>query len=705
MGNAVIAAGADAVYFAGETFGARAYANNFTREEAAGFLDLVHLHGKKAYLAVNTVLKNIEIEKPLYEELCYYYKAGVDAVLVQDFGVLNCIRSWFPDWTIHASTQMNITTTYGADFLYRHNVRRIVLARELSLTEIQRICRESTVEIEVFVHGALCVCYSGNCLLSSFLGGRSGNRGRCAQPCRLPYQLEDLNRRNKKMPGAFLLSPKDLCALEHIPDLLDAGVCSLKIEGRMKQPQYAATVTSMYRKYVDYYKAGIKPHTTELQQDRKILLDSGNRGGFTADYLFVHNTPKMMSFTVSSHESKNKKEIPLQESHVLVDGHFIARYQEPIRLSVFRKDKKQEEYRVSGSICDRAQNQPTSQEVVRQKLCQNKDKKLVIDDLTIEMDDDLFIPHKELKRLRREALGQLWEHAVDCFHRTYTQSENCFIQTNKTTQRQSYSSEPIVYLRVHDKKQLLTAAVQKDVKKILLPCTLAGFAQKEGLASEKLIYELPVVFRREKIAYYEEFVRRHPNGQYEISSLDALGFAERFQLDSSRLFGGYRLYMLSDQTKIAFEKLGINHGCVPLELSAKELKHRRNDHDRMLIYGRIPLMYTASCVAKNAGECNGQVDAKYKQYYLRDRKGKEFPVYCECHDCVNVLYNADTLFLLDKMDKIRDLGCHEVEFAFTTESQKEMEKVLKQWNMLKEGEKNVVFPKTYTRGHFSHSVE
>ena len=250
--HAAIAAGADAVYLAGNLFGARAFAQNFSEEELLHVIDEAHLHGRKIYLTVNTLLKEKELEEKLYTYLEPYYNEGLDAVIVQDMGVFSYIREHFPDLPVHASTQMTITGPEGAALMTRMGAVRIVTARELSLEEIRRIYQETGVEIESFVHGALCYCYSGQCLFSSLIGGRSGNRGRCAQTCRLPFdvlrRLDENNpneNKNKKKengvlnPGdsKYVLSLKDLCTLDILPDILEAGVYSLKIEGRMKSPR------------------------------------------------------------------------------------------------------------------------------------------------------------------------------------------------------------------------------------------------------------------------------------------------------------------------------------------------------------------------------------------------------------------------------------------------------------------------------------
>lgn len=287
--KAAVAAGCDAVYIGGNRFGARAYADHPSEDEMIEAISYCHLHGVKLYMTVNTLLKSREIEESLFSFLQPYYEAGLDAVIVQDMGVLRFVSRHFPGLSIHASTQMTLTMGRGAEELKKYHVTRMVPARELSIDELSRMRRETDLELEVFVHGALCYCYSGQCLLSSMLGGRSGNRGRCAQPCRLPYKLNG----KESTAGDYLLSPKELCNLPMIPELIELGVDSFKIEGRMKRPEYTAFVTSIYRKYTDIYEAYGKNdfreylarHKEEWQEDLRKLAELYNRNGFTQGYL------------------------------------------------------------------------------------------------------------------------------------------------------------------------------------------------------------------------------------------------------------------------------------------------------------------------------------------------------------------------------------------------------------------------------------
>ena len=319
--KAAVAAGADAVYIGGSRFGARAYADNLDEEKMLEAIDYAHLHGVSLYMTVNTLVKEKELDG-LYDYIAPYYERGLDAVIVQDLGVLSAVRRWFPDMSVHASTQMTVTGVDGARLLKEMGVSRVVTARELSLGELRAIHENVDIEIESFVHGALCYCYSGQCLLSSLIGGRSGNRGRCAQPCRLPYDVKELLESGKeaeaergqeqgrkktfgqrsaagKAPAEerylngrderYVMSLKDLCTLDILPDILESGVYSLKIEGRMKSPRYTAGVVSIYRKYVDLYlKEGRGGYRVD-DRDRQILLELFDRGGHTEGYYRKHN--------------------------------------------------------------------------------------------------------------------------------------------------------------------------------------------------------------------------------------------------------------------------------------------------------------------------------------------------------------------------------------------------------------------------------
>ncbi|MDF2868490.1 MAG: peptidase [Anaerocolumna sp.] len=328
--KAALNAGCDAVYVGGTRFGARAYADNFTTDTMKEAIDLVHLYGKNIYLTVNTLLKNKELEKELFDYIKIYYEHGIDAVIIQDLGVLHFLHENFPDLPLHASTQMSLTMGEGAKVLKEAGVTRVVNARELNLSEIRSIKDSTGLEVESFVHGALCYCYSGKCLLSSMIGGRSGNRGRCAQPCRMPYQLK-IDGQDRG--SGYYLSPKDIETLELLPKMIQAGIDSFKIEGRMKGPEYTAIVTSIYRKYRDlYYDLGAwsyesyqKSHTAELAGDIRNLSDIYNRGGFSKGYYEMHGGISMLTTNRPNHSG-----LPVGKLIKVTDSQMVIELQEDI---------------------------------------------------------------------------------------------------------------------------------------------------------------------------------------------------------------------------------------------------------------------------------------------------------------------------------------------------------------------------------------
>ena len=384
--EAALGAGADAVYVGGPDFGARAYAKNFTQEELIRAVRTAHLHGKKLYLTVNTLLKNRELKERLYDSLLPSYLEGLDAVIVQDMGVLRFIRRNFPDLPIHASTQMAVTGPKGMRFLEQQGVTRVVPARELTLEELASMHRESPIEIEAFIHGALCYSISGQCLMSSMIGGRSGNRGRCAQPCRLAYQVRE-QQGGFKGKETCPLSLKDICTIEILPEIIEAGVTSLKIEGRMKQPAYTAGVTGMYRKYLDFLfeKGPANYHVTE--KDKKYLLDLFNRGGSCTGYYQMGNGPQMMAFTNEKKtgevflETKQLKEKITGELH-LVPG-------SPVLLHV--SCQGEDAYECVGEV-QYAKSQPVTEERVRQQMDKLGNTSFIWEKLEIYMEDSVLFP-------------------------------------------------------------------------------------------------------------------------------------------------------------------------------------------------------------------------------------------------------------------------------------------------------------------------
>ena len=394
----VIESGADAVYVGGSMFGARAYANNFTEEELLEAIDFAHLRGVKVYLTVNTLIKNSEFSK-LYDYLLVYYKRGLDAVIVQDIGVVKAIHEYFPSMEIHTSTQMTVTGADGVRFLSQFGVTRVVMAREVSLAEMKRIHEETGMELEAFVHGALCYSYSGQCLFSSILGGRSGNRGRCAQPCRLPYTVE-----GKK--DEFILSLKDMCGIKALDKLHDAGVYSLKIEGRMKQLEYACGVVKYYRSYID----SMKP-VSDADYDRIKAL--GNRCGFTDRYYFDHNGSDMVTYVKPNFVSNAAEPSP-EKRKLSIEGELVLRESEPGSLTVKRGDVT---YKASIEPVSAALKAPLDKKAAIDRINKTGDTDFEFSHIKAQIGENVFVPNGALNKLRRDAISGLCDKLLKKYYR------------------------------------------------------------------------------------------------------------------------------------------------------------------------------------------------------------------------------------------------------------------------------------------------
>ncbi len=411
----VIRAGCDAVYLAGKDFGARAYAENFSDEELLSALNICHLFGKKLYLTVNTLLKEEELNvlpsflKPLVG-------AHLDGVIVMDAGVIRVLGREFPDLPLHASTQLSVSSPYAARLLKERNVTRIVPARELSLKEIIGLKEKAGVEVETFIHGAMCYSYSGRCLMSSCLGERSGNRGRCSQPCRLPYRSGENGLRSE----AYILSMKDLYTADILPEIVSAGIDSLKIEGRMKKPVYAVGVTALYRKYIDRILDGgfdgIEP------SDEKLMKTLYMRSGLSHGYYHEKNGPLFVTFDVPGYSGAEEESIQKVTETYLRDkprlsitGNAVFEAGKEALLSLSFTDpstEKKHEAVAKGIMVQEAKNAPVTEEKIREQLLKTGDSFFRFDELRVNMQGRLFLPVSALNELRRSAFSALEEEIL-----------------------------------------------------------------------------------------------------------------------------------------------------------------------------------------------------------------------------------------------------------------------------------------------------
>ena len=707
--EAAIGAGADAVYVGGSMFGARAYAQNFTQEELLKAIDMAHIHGRKLYLTVNTLLKNRELKEELVSYLTPYYEAGLDAVIVQDMGVFALLKREFPDLHLHASTQMTITGPEGMKMLAELGASRVVAARELSLEELQKMHRASPIEIEAFVHGALCYSYSGQCLMSSLLGGRSGNRGRCAQPCRLPYQVKGFRTQDYGKGEFCPLSLKDICTIEILPQIIEAGVTSLKIEGRMKQPAYTAGVTGMYRKYLDLLLENGSNSYKVDEKDKKYLLNLFNRGGSCTGYYQMENGPCMMAFT----NEKKTGEVSLQTKTLKkpVKGELSLFPESPVFLTLSCQGESATAF--VGEV-QYAKSQPVTKERIRQQMDKLGNTPFVWEALDIQMGESIFVPMKTLNEARHQALEELQEKLLAKYRRNKI---NQSTEAAAPKQRTAFdrADEPIpIYASCETDEAAELLCQAEGIRGIYLPYMLMEKYLQTGLLRGKEMYlSLPHITREDPPkGYTEQLLKWLETGMTgflvrnleSYSRLAQMGLAEKCVLEHS-------LYTWNDESIHFWKSQKILRNTVPLELNEKELCHRENTGSEMLVYGRLPLMHSAQCVRKNTTGCNRQED----RLVLKDRYEKEFPVVCYCNPwktgntkqegpCYNIIYNSLPYGLLKEADKVKKLGVSAVRLSFTIESQKEIQQILTDFTAAYHGGR-VSREYEFTKGHFKRGAE
>lgn len=734
--KAVIHAGADAVYLGGSMFGARAYANNFNEEELLEAIRFGHIHGRKIILAVNTLLKEYELGQ-LYDYLHPYYEAGLDAVIVQDMGVMEFIKTHFPNLPIHTSTQMTITNVEGARLLKEQGVERVVTAREMSLEEIQRIHDEVGVELESFIHGALCYCYSGQCLFSSIIGGRSGNRGRCAQPCRLSYEVLQGEKSLTGHHATPILSLKDMCTLPFLYELADHGVYSFKIEGRMKTPEYAAGVVSIYRKYMDSYLDGSRIPVEK--KDIRALLELGNRGGFTNGYYYHHNDSDMLS---GESASNNKSEGVLQDNirreyvdtelKEKIKGKLILNKECPAKIEV-QYGKIKVSYQ--GDMVLVAQNRPLTKEVVTEKITKTGNTPFVFENLEVTMDDDIFMPVNQLNQLRRGALEALEEVLLKPYERTLpelveTSSAETDRQTtgnaikekqisgqslSQTSGQQSAGSSTEVRVLIEDAEQLPAVLKADFVDTVYLDCMLytrenllrklSEDIDRVHASGKKAFYVFPFIFRQQTSLFYEKIMpelKKLPLDGIMVRSLDEIAFIKEWGNENWQMVSDSNLYTYSNEAAEYFYRLGMIQDTIPVELNRKEILRRENSRSEMIIYGRLPLMITAQCIHKNTLGCMHQ----HKVLNLKDRYSVHFPVKNFCSECYNVIYNSLPVCLFKEDVTVKKIAPAAVRLSFTTETEEETEQILTIYgDIYKNGGILGQMPMECTNGHFKRGVE
>lgn len=724
--KAAVCAGADAVYIGGTRFGARAYADNLTEEDMKWAIDYAHLHGVSLYMTINTLLKERELEEELYDYVKPYYEQGLDAVIVQDFGVLQALSEWFPKLPLHVSTQMTVTGAEGFDFLKElPNVTRIVTSRELSLEELAFIRNTTELEIESFIHGALCYCYSGQCLLSSVIGGRSGNRGRCAQPCRLPYEVQDHGKTVSKDGEKYILSPKDMNTLEILPQLLDMGIDSLKIEGRMKRPEYTAGVVSIYRKYIDRYMESGGKELTIRKKDVQDLEELFRKRGYSKGFYVQHNGRNMMALSAPSNEKEESERSAYMDS--LYEKYVISENKEKINgiLEVSTENPMELllkwnglEVKVTGQKADSARNRAMKAEDFEKQLRKTGNTPFEFEHLEVHVDGEVFVPNSGINELRRSGLEALERAVVEKYRRTAPQKPS----TDRNDQSQSKEAwQPVFSVSVETKEQFHAVLDSKLPKGIYVDSScmsmseLAGFCKSKAgqsvLETKEIYYILPPVFRKDTAAVYTENysgLEEIPWTGFVVKNLESYQWLLEMHNEKPVILDA-NLYTFNRRAKKFWkEKSNVLYETLPVELNAKELRERGCEGDELIVYGHLPVMTSAGCVYKTLKHCRKADQSPFgpEDYYrLKDRKNMKFAVKPVCTECYNVIYNSQPLSLLNFRSQVASLNPGSLRLTFTLENASQTRKVLECF------EKNYIenVPvedfADFTRGHFKRGVE
>ena len=757
---AAVKAGASACYIGGNKFGARAYATNLNNDSLLKAIDYAHIHNVKLYLTVNTLLKENEIND-LYDYLSPYYEAGIDAVIVQDLGVFDFVKNTFPDLPIHCSTQMNITSFHGAELMKQKGASRIVTAREMSLEAIKAIRKNVDIEIESFVHGAMCYSYSGQCLMSSLAGGRSGNRGRCAQPCRKCYS------------DSYILSMKDMCTLELIPDLIEAGISSLKIEGRMKNEYYVASAVNAYKELVDDYYNG----TFDVEKAKRLkykLASIYNRGGFCDSYYFVHNGPEMISanrpnnqgvlvgklteisngavslklyedvfkqdvlefattngdsIDVTTGVSGKKGDIirinapktryikPEQDIYRTRCNHYIEEITENIlekevkvpikgyfvghigdKIKLILSHRDTYVELISDILVEESQKAAVDTSSIKEKLTMLGDTEFVFEALEVDVDDRAFIPMGQIKKLRREGIDSLREKLLGRFRRSKALVPSVAVNTKKEYNNILNNSYIVKVSNVAQLKKVL--AYSPDI--VILGKSLYENACSSGVIDQKVeaikyIIELPNIINQD--FNVDGYLLDKTAGVF-VKNID--GYASVLKnyslFKDSIVIAGSTLYAYNNLArKFLQENIPNLVFELPKELNLTELTTLNQDNSIITEYEYQQVMLSAQCVTKNKKGCS-KCDNVEK---IVDDKSNLFFAKAICEECCNIIYNGIPTNIIGKRQeiykKISPSVCSML--TFTIEDEEQVKNIMDGYL------KKTISDGRYTTGHYFRGVE
>lgn len=692
-----INAGADAVYLAGSAYGARAYADNFSDDEIIRAINYAHLFNKKVYLTVNTLVKEKEINDAV-SFVKPFYLAGLDGVIIQDIGLIKIFSKVYPKLELHASTQCFITGVNAANYFKDLGCVRVVLARELGLDEIVAIKKETGLEVETFIHGSMCYSYSGDCLFSSCLGGRSGNRGRCAGPCRLSYDVYNATNAKEHKDGYFL-SMKDQCTLNLIPKLVDAGIDSLKIEGRMKKPEYSAFVTSIYRKYIDLYNdksKTFKVDSKDLDKLKSIYLRSQIQEGYyerlkgkemiSIDSPSYNGSDDALMGKIREKYLEDTKKIPVSMYFYISTGNKIC-------LSINCRDKY---VSIEGVEATKAQNAPISDETIKKSLSKLGDTFFCLESITIDNDMDSFVSVGLLNDLRRRACAELLNELLS----DYTRSLNDINSFEE--EKPSYESkEKCCIVNVTTKDQF-NAVIKIIDSNFLLSVSsdLLNDIDIKAYDLNRTIIELPHVLRKHNIKKVSDIVTTYDVAYFICHNLEEVYLLKKLG-PLSKIIAGPEIYDWNKEAATVISNTS-KYSILPYELSGHEIKDVISDNSIINVYGRVPLMVSENCVQRTAFGC--KKDGLCGFSHIVDRKNVDLPVYLSCNYCYNIIYNAIRTSLHEFIINGKLKSSNYI-LSFTNESYEETSDVLAFYKDVLDG-KNARAPfMEYTKSYYNKGVE
>lgn len=644
--RAAIAGGADAVYFGGGDFNARINAKNFTNEEIKQAIDLLHSCGRRAYITLNTLVHGRELEDYLrFAE--FVHKSGADALIVADIGGAEAIHRHLPDLELHASTQMSGHNLAQAELLSKLGFSRMVVARETPREDIEYLVKNSPIEIEMFTHGALCVCHSGQCLFSSLVGGRSGNRGACAQPCRLPYRDADSGE-------SYPLSLKDLTLAHKLDELCACGVHSLKIEGRMKSPEYVFGVVRAFRTLLDEGRSATEAELADLA---KIF----SRGGFTDAYyerridssmLGIRSDEQKLLSRLALTSSERLDEIKPQKLAVSMSARL--KLGKPAELTLACADRSVTAY---GAVPETATNAPLSAENIKKNLTKLGATRFELDEYTCEADENIILPVSALNSLRREACTMLdlaLSEANDQHERVGFEK---YIPRAPKNEKIKHTSA-----RFYSAAQI-TEGAREYFDTIYLPL------EKYDTIADGVILP-PVIFDSER-ARVEKMLAAARDKGAKCALVGNLGALELVKKYGFEIHGDFRFNVYNSETVAALENLGVSPIILSPELTLPQIRDAMGN-TAAIVYGRIPLMLLEKCVNSEISTCksctqNGAI--------LTDRRGIGFPTLREWEHR-NTVYNSAPTYMADKQAELDRAGILNRHFIFSTETAAEVDQTI-----------------------------